>query len=97
MLIWSLKFVSCWLVFSNRMKESALEKIGSMQILTSEKCRVTLKEWMTASILRNNIVPNAEIITQKMDDCKFSCQNNNNTLQRMDDCHSYCDKNRYNT
>ena len=54
------KFVSCWLVFSNRLKKSALAKIGSMQILTSEKCTVTLKQFSETII-----VPNAEIIIQK--------------------------------
>ena len=68
--------------------------------MTSEECTVPLTKWMAASILRNNyssIVPPAEIITQTMDGCKFSCQNKYSNAQRMDDCHSYCDKNRYTT
>ena len=38
-----------------------------------------------------------EWITQKMNDCKFFCQNKCNTLEIMDDCHSFCGKNRYYT
>ena len=30
-----------------------------------------------------------ERITQTIDDCKFSCQNKNSTLERMDECHSF--------
>ena len=41
--------------------------------------------------------PTAERITQTMDDCKFSCQDEYSTIQRMDECHCYCDKNRYTT
>ena len=31
------------------------EKSGWLQILTSEKCTVPLKEWMTASILQKKL------------------------------------------
>ena len=41
------------LVFENTLKESALAKLV-VAISTSEKCAVLLKEWMAASILRNN-------------------------------------------
>ena len=69
-------------------------QIGSLHILTSEKCTVPLKKWMPASILRIIIVPTAERITQTMGDWKFSYQNKYSTIQRMDEYHFYCDKNR---
>ena len=35
-------------------ERKCVDQIGSLQILTSEKCTLPLKEWMAASILRNN-------------------------------------------
>ena len=35
-------------------EKKCVSKIGSLQILTSEKYTLPLKEWMAASILRNN-------------------------------------------
>ena len=48
-------------------ERKCVSQIRSLQILTSEKCRVSLKEIIA--------VATAERITQTMDDCKFFCQN----------------------
>ena len=47
-------------------ERKCLGQIGSLEILTSEKCTVTLKEWVSVSILKIITVPIAERITQWM-------------------------------
>ena len=56
-----------------------VSQIGSLQILISEKCRVSLKEIIT--------VATTERITQRKDVYKLSCQNKYSIIQRMDECH----------
>ena len=48
-------------------ERKCVSQIGSLQILTSGKCRVSSKEIIA--------VATAERITQTMDGCKFFCQN----------------------
>ena len=51
-------------------ERKCVAQIGSLQILTAEKCTVPLKEWMAGSI--------SERVTQTTNDCKFSCKYSKN-------------------
>ena len=58
---------------------------------------VPLKENSWSQPFFGNNLSTAEIITQAMDDFKFSYQNKYITYQRMTDFHSFCGKSRYAT
>ena len=84
------KLVSQWLVFWNTPKEDALEKLddwkfymyGTIGRIYSYEYSikiiiVSLKELITRTNFFGHKHSTTERITQKMDDCKFSCQNIN--------------------
>ena len=61
-------------------EKNCIGQIGSLQFLTSEKCTVPLKEGMATSGLRKIMLPTAERISQRIGECKFSCQNKYSSL-----------------